>query len=645
MGLSTTLSLGLSQSLSGEDRSVIEEVVATGQGAYTIHVGHPFLKYGDNIYGAPLETDGTRQVRIWQYNVATAVLDDAILENSTQDDDHNNGNIVIDPVNDLLCATHTDHNNASQPLQLFRGTSLDPNDITTASPVATLSMTNPSYSGSFLNPSDLDQVDIFTREGSFGASEWRLVRTENLGGSPPVLTEYDLFEDHYFDVRAESGETSGIWLICHGDPGAPGNIQETSQNQPQAIALWKLDRATLDLEDGDGNVEHNDITSGWTSKNGLGLNYLSYSDDLNTGTVPPTLQSVLVGTVSTTDPWGNTATCMTINAGGTTLKKWVKAATLTTVIGEYYAVHCLVKDNGTDKVMLRVDGGEVTAGVPFATFLLSGAGSVNSTSNIVNSFITAVGNGWYHIGITIQATAAVTGEIGLTPLNDAYSTSYTAAGESIVARSCQYEKSVDGTELKPYVQNRGDVINPTNEPKILAATSGVDGLRLMDLRDTGDYIEYVYCILDRKDGSDYASASGQGQIYYNRMDKATRTVGSPVLVGQSGDGLNSDGASIPSYIGAAIVGPFEFVYDRQNYNGNGKGQLVRAVSNDGISWATRVLKEDDDPLLRPIPIVEMVYNGGTLTFGLSRWVAYMKGPYTDWSAGKFDTEVELMRLA
>lgn len=218
-------------------------------GAYTKHVGHPFLLYNGVIYGAIIKSDGSTDVDAFSYDTTTGALDMAKVESSTQDDDHNNGNIVIDPVNDVLVVVQTDHNSRSQPLQLFRGTDLGPASLPTANPTSNLRMNSQSYSSSFINPHDLDQVDIICREAGYRGSQWRLVRTEDLTARAKLI-QYDLMEDHYLDARVEHGNSGGIWLICHGDPSAPEGPHYNENNQPQAIALWHLDRDTDTLSTG-----------------------------------------------------------------------------------------------------------------------------------------------------------------------------------------------------------------------------------------------------------------------------------------------------------------------------------------------------------------------------------------------------------
>lgn len=93
------------------------------------------------------------------------------------------------------------------------------------------------------------------------------------------------------------------------------------------------------------------------------------------------------------------------------------------------------------------------------------------------------------------------------------------------------------------------------------------------------------------------------------------------------------------------MGAYELLYDRQNLNGNGKGQIVRATSTDGTTWTNEVIAESPtEILMRPIAIPEQTYTGGTLSWSLSKWFAYMKGSYTNYDAGNFDTEVVLARL-
>lgn len=615
-------------------------------GAYTIHVGNALLLHSGIVYGAPLKTDGTKEITAFSYDTGSQVLDTYALRTSAQDDDHNNGGIFIHPIDQDLSVLVTDHNDAANDAFLFKGTDLDVDNLP-ASPTTTVTLTNPSYSAVFPYIGDLNQVDVLNRVGSFGQSDWGIMRSTNMNNATPSFTRYEVFSGHYVDGTLASDGT-GLWLMAQGNAEPPDGLTDTTRYNSPSLALWLLDRNGDDLSSG-GNEETDDIKNGVTGLHGQGWNWLGWTDKLDSDT--SSNNQVVVTNETITSPWGITGNRHRIIRASTSsvgTKRYKKDAKRTTTANDWIEVSCYVKARNTSRILLGDTGGTASP-TPLSFFGLSGTGNIVNPSSNVTAFIESGSNGWYHVGITFQATSTTVGQFRLSPCDTSYSSSFTAGSagneEDFYCQGVQYAKNpYSGTKLRSYSQQIRENHSSAIDPVIMYEAGPFEGLRFLSFWDNGTEVEALFAVYDyRGTGSIYPN---QGKIYYNNYNKISQQTGGVQLVGDAGDAYNTSGAGNgPSYLGGTFVGRKDILFDRHNYNNNGKGQIVRA-QYENSTWKTNVVLESSTGvLLRPLSIDEMTYAGGQYSVTRTKLCAIMSGIYYDWSAGLFDTNIRLIKLS
>jgi hypothetical protein len=638
------------------------DLVNLGSGAYTIY-GDPFgVVYDGKLYAAPIKSNGSREVTARELDLETEVVTSEVVRVSGEDDDHNNGFLVVDPETRKVMVTVTDHANGSLAgWLLFRGTSLAVGDLPGAATVQ-VGTAAYTYSGGYLCPGDLDQLDVFVRDGAGIEGQWQIDRTEDVHASPPVFVEYALGLQQYLKQRVAI-DGSGVWLVYLGHPG-PHTGDHDGTQQPQRMSLWKLRWSDDAILTGTGTVEEADFKAMGGAKRWSNVNRVEDSDDFGAAVWDKDNASIAkLGTLP--NRWGETVAngySKLLDQGtGDTYHRMSQEVTVTA--GEIIEISCFLRINlgEKDSALLYGVKGSRAAGDPYVGVrMVNGVATIDVTNGLIYSEVQEWSDGWIRIGGIYVADTTVTDGIFVfqrkdTGTNGPLHTLYPGEGTGMHVQGVQVAVTPYTDRLMPYMQNNGAPNGPTNAPAVVHDCEGTEHGMVLDFVETATHLHFLLAIFDRWDGVNFGSLEARGRIVFKRFNKTTGEIDEEEEVAEAGEGYDDDPTTgSHTYLGGSFVGTGgrEFVVDESNLNLNGKTRLVHYRSKAaGVAWVRSVLLEtiktgDADDVMRPQVLDEVTYASGALRHTRSRRLIYMRGQYAGYkpSRGDFGTEVWAARL-
>lgn len=650
--LSRIISRPLSRVARGDSEALVDQQLLA-QGAYTIY-GSPFaLKYEDLLYIGSIETDGTKDQRVIQWDTVGETASAKALRVSSQDDDHNNAFVFVRPDQGQVFAACVDHaNGSSNSLHFFRSTGLD---VSTLPGSATFTHvgTAPTYAYLFVNPADLDQMDIITRYGASAQLDWQVLRSEDMNGAPPTTTAYPLFINHYLKACYEY-DGSGIWLAATNEPlGQTSGPASTRPVFCQRLALWHLDLATDEISS--GGVVEGTLTTPFTQVNAQSANRLAYTNNYSDATWVKTQCNP--GTSTTANRWGATSVQVQKISETTVSSNHRIAQSVPCVAGTRYELSAYVKAGERSRVLIHGPVGSMAShGVdttdPQLWVNLNDGTSFNDTNNLDYSEITDVGNGWYRIGLVFTATDTVSSSAFVFILNDAGSSSYAGTTSfGLYLDSVQYGETPYSTRLMPFAQNITTSVRPsTAVPLVVYDPPEGKYIRLLAMKDVEEVVAFLFAEFDDYQGTKADDPTRNSRILYREVNKDTWALSSLVVLStETVDGSDDDGTTGSfTYLGGDILNRWDVMFDQQNVGNSGVNRIIRSRSTDGVSFSSTILVQSVgvDQVMRPVAIQEVTFNGSNLRLVPSDWIAWMQGAYDGYnpSRGDFDTNIHIGRL-
>lgn len=639
------------------------EQVDLGIGAYSIY-GDPYaLIYAGKLYCAPIESDGTKDVMARQLDIAAGTVTSKKIVTSDQDDDHNMGGPMIDPAAGELMFAQTDHASGSLAgFRFSRGTSLDVADLP-ASPTVFGSGAC-TYAGGYLRPTALETGCIVMREGPGIEGNWRVERSVNLNGAPPVFSTEPIAVGQYLKSRV-ARDGSGFWLAFQGQPEAVDNVHDHPQ-QPARITLWKIRWSDNAILTGKGVVAVADFTAMGAPLRFSNVNRVADSDWFESGSAW-TRTNATVTTLSTSGnrtgyTGANTHSKLYDTGASNTYHRMSQNVSVTA--GERIEISCFLRIGVGEKDSALLYGvqGSLAAGDPYV-----GVRIVNGVPVIDVSFglsFTALetdwANGWIRIGGSYVADTTVTGGIFLfqredTGSNGPLHTTYPAHGTGLHVQGMQVAKTPYLDRLLPYMQNIGAPAPAAQPPEVIHDCEGTEHAIILDFLENETHVNFLIASYGRWDGAKFGEVpERRGDVLFKSYNKTTGAIDEAFEVSDLGDGYDDDPTTGTfTYHGGTFVGTTgrEFVVDESNLYGNAKTRLVhfRSIAA-GAAWSKSILLETDggnDDVLRPHGVDEVKFENSVYTVERSRRIIYMRGQYAGYipSRGGFNTSVWAAKVA
>lgn len=637
----------------GGESLVYQQVLA--QGAYTIYGNPVALQYGDILYIGSIETDGTKDQRVVSWDTVNLTAAAKSLRVSSQDDDHNNAFIAIRPDQSQVVGVCVDHaSGTSNDLHFFRSTGLGVSTLP-SSATFTHTGTAPTYAYPFINPADLDQLDVITRYGASTQLDWKVLRSENLDGAPPTVTEYDLFIGHYLKACYEY-DGSGIWIATCNEPIPV--VQGPAATEPvfcQRVALWHLDYATDVISS--GGVTEGTLTTPFTQVNGQSANELDYTDAFSNAAWAKDQCSVATSAVA--NRWGATGVSIQklVDTGVSGNHRIRQAVTCNSGTRYEASIYARAGVSELSRILLYGPAGSMAShgtdtSDPQLWVNLNDGSRFNATNNLDYWEITDVGNGWYRIGFVFTATDTVSSNFYVMLVNDAGASVYSGSGTGLYVASAQYGETPYADRLMPYSQNLTTSARPsTAVPLVVYDPPEGKYVRLLAMKDVGLEVAFLMAEFDDYNGAKADDGTRNVRILYLEVTKSTWAIGTPVeIASQAVDGSDDDLATGSfTYLGGDIITKWDVLFDQQNVSGAGVNRIVRATSGNGTTFSVTTLKQSSgtDQVMRPVSIQEVTFTGSALRHEPGQWICWMQGAYDGYNAsrGGFDTIMHVAQLA